>query len=81
MVGESLMVGTPVISTECAGITEWLQANRYGIMVENSTDGITSGMRQVLHNPNLLHQFHSVIHEISQLRDFDRLLSSFEKIL
>jgi len=47
-VGESLVLNTPVMGTECSGVSAWLEDNKYGIVVENSTDGITEGMRRVI---------------------------------
>lgn len=48
-VGEALILGRPVLGTDCAGIREWLEDSRYGIVMENSTDGIYEGMKQALH--------------------------------
>ncbi len=54
-VTESLIVGTPVVSTDCSGAKELLgEQNEYGIVVENSEDGLYQGMKQLLGNPQLL---------------------------
>lgn len=46
---ESLIVGTPVVSTNCSGAYELLgKNNEYGIVVENSTAGIYSGLKEML---------------------------------
>lgn len=48
-VTESLIVGTPVVSTCCSGAYELLgKNNEYGIVTENSEEGIYQGMRQML---------------------------------
>lgn len=47
-VGESLILGTPVMGTRCSGIMEWLGKNEHGIVMENSTDGICCGMKSAL---------------------------------
>ena len=52
---EALIVGTPVVSTNCSGAKELLgDNNEYGIVVENSEDGIYEGMKQMLSDPELL---------------------------
>lgn len=54
-VTESLVVGTPVVSTNCSGAYELLgDNNEYGIVVENSEEGIYKGMKQMLSDPTLL---------------------------
>ena len=54
-VTEALIVGTPVVSTDCSGARELLgDNNEYGLVVENSTDGIYEGMKKLLCDPALL---------------------------
>lgn len=54
-VTEALVVGTPVVSTECSGARELLgESNEYGLVVENSEDGIYQGIRQMLTDPAVL---------------------------
>ena len=54
-VTEALVVGTPVVSTNCSGAKELLgEHNEYGLVVENSEDGIYSGMKRMLSEPALL---------------------------
>ena len=55
---ESLIVGTPVVSTDCSGARELLgEKNDYGIVVENSAEGIYHGMRKMLLDDGLRHQY------------------------
>ncbi len=54
-VTESLIVGTPVVSTDCSGARELLgEHDEYGIVVENSEEGIYQGMKRMLSDPELL---------------------------
>ena len=54
-VTEALVVGTPVVSTDCSGARELLgEHNEYGIVTENSEEGIAEGIRQLLNNRELL---------------------------
>ena len=54
-VTESLVVGTPVVSTNCSGAKELLgENNEYGIVVENSEEGIYEGMKKILSDKELL---------------------------
>lgn len=54
-VTEALVVGTPVVSTNCSGAKELLgENNEYGIVVENSEEGVYQGMKKMLSDPALL---------------------------
>lgn len=57
-VTEALIVGTPVVSTDCSGAKELLgENNEYGIVVENSIKGIYQGMKKMLSNNELLSHY------------------------
>lgn len=48
-VAEALILGLPVVSTDCSGTDELLGENsEYGVVVENSVDGIYSGLKLLL---------------------------------
>ena len=54
-VTESLVVGTPVVSTLCSGAQELLgYNNEYGLVVENSEEGIYEGINKLLEDRELL---------------------------
>ena len=50
---EALYCGTPIITTLVAGAKELLGESEYGIIVENSKEGIYKGMKSVLDDPKL----------------------------
>ena len=57
-VTEALILGTPVVSTDCSGARELLGENdEYGLVVGNDTDGIYEGMKKMLENPALLRHY------------------------
>ena len=47
-VGEAVILGRPVMGTDCAGVREWLGDDEYGMVLENSTAGICRGMEAAL---------------------------------
>lgn len=82
VVGESLIIGTPVIATDCCGIEEWLGRNeQYGFIMENSTEGIYAGMKKVLDDPSALAIFRKNIPQKQCEIDFHTAMQDFEKIL
>lgn len=57
-VTESLIVGTPVVSTLCSGAEELLgYNNEYGLVVENSEEGIYEGLKAFIENKNMLLEY------------------------
>lgn len=42
---ESVIIGTPVLTTDCAGMSEILDNGRYGMIVDNSAEGLKSGIK------------------------------------
>ena len=81
VVGESLIVGTPVIATDCSGVREWLKNDYYGKVLSNSSKGILSGMEQVLIDPEILIKYRCNASEALQEISFENGLLEFEAIL
>lgn len=51
---EALIVGTPVVVTNCSGMREMLGDNEYGLIVDNSEDGIYQGLKKLMDDKELL---------------------------
>lgn len=63
-VTEALIVGTPVVSTDCSGARELLgEHDEYGLVVENSEEGIYQGMKRMLSEPGTLAHYRSMAAE------------------
>lgn len=57
-VTEALVVGTPVVSTNCSGAYELLgNNNEYGIVTENSEEGLYNGIMQLLSDKSLMQHY------------------------
>lgn len=50
---ESMSLGTPVITTECGGPEDVIGHGQFGILVENSSEGVYLGMKKVLDDSSL----------------------------
>lgn len=53
-VTEALILELPVITTACSGMNELLINGKCGLITENSENGLYSGIKHILDNPNLL---------------------------
>lgn len=57
-VTEALILGIPVVSTDCSGAKELLgEHDEYGIVTENSEEGVYQGMKRMLSDPELLSHY------------------------
>ena len=54
---ESLIVGTPVCTVEVSGMREMLGDNVYGVITENSEEGLYHGIKNLLDEPELLEYY------------------------
>lgn len=54
---ESLIVGTPVITTMCSGMKELLGENEYGIITENDEIALYRGVKKLLEDRKLLEYY------------------------
>ena len=53
---EALILGKPVVSTECSGVKEQLgNNNEWGICCKNSEEGLYEGIKKMLTNNNIIH--------------------------
>lgn len=50
-VAEAIVLGVPVLSTDCAGPNEILDYGKYGMIVENSEPGLYHGIKELYQNP------------------------------
>lgn len=57
VVTESLILGKTVVTTPCSGMREQLGDSEYGLITEDSAEGIWSGIRKMLDTPQLLEYY------------------------
>lgn len=50
---ESMALKTPVITTDCGGPRDIVDGGKYGLLVDNSAEGVYKGMKMVLDDPSL----------------------------
>lgn len=60
---ESIIVGCPVLTTDCSGMKEILDNGKYGIIVENSEDSLYCGIKDIIDNPQKLNYYKALIPE------------------
>ena len=81
-VTEALIVGTPVVSTDCSGARELLgDHDEYGLVVENSEEGIYQGMKKMLSDPALLAHYREKAKERGKSFSREQTVKAVEDML
>lgn len=57
IVYESLIVKSPILTAEVAGVKEQLNNGEYGMICENSVDGLYNALKDILDNPSILNKY------------------------
>lgn len=79
---EALTVGLPVVSTDVSGAKEVLgEHNEYGLVVENSEEGIYEGLKQMLLNCELRDRYAANAVKRSQSFDTDHTVKEVDTML
>lgn len=77
---EALLLGLPVITTNVAN-TEKMISNGHGIIVENTTNGIYNGLKQVIQNKELVEKLKENVKDYSYEEQNKRILNQLELLL
>ena len=56
-VTEGMVLGKPVVTTDCTGMKELLGDSEYGLITENSEEALLEGMRTMLRDAGLLERY------------------------
>ena len=81
-VTESLIVGTPVVTTLCSGMQEMLgENNEYGIVTENNEDALYEGIKKMLTTPGMLEDYATKALERGKVFSTDKTTKAVEEML
>lgn len=79
---EALIVGLPVVSTDCSGTRELLgDNNEYGIVTDNTEDGLYKGMKKILTDNDLLIDYKAKAIERGKTFSTEKTVASVDNAL
>lgn len=79
-VAEALILGVPVLSTNCTGPNEILDNGKYGIIVENSENGLYVGIKEILDNKDKLLYYKKKAYERLDFFNEEKIVSQIEEL-
>ena len=78
---ESLSLGLPMISTDISGAREMLGDSEYGLIVENSENGIYTGMKKILSDVSLYNHYKQKAKERMDYFSEEKIMDKLETLL
>lgn len=78
---ESMVLKTPVITTDCGGPRDIVNGGKYGLLVENSGEGVYAGMKAVLDDPSLSVKYSANLDKAVTRFDYQGWLNNVDKLL
>jgi glycosyltransferase involved in cell wall biosynthesis len=76
-----MILGLPVVSTDCAGPNELLNYGEFGLLVENNTDKLYEGLKKILSDEQLLEHYKNKAIERSRSFILKERMKEIEKVL
>jgi glycosyltransferase involved in cell wall biosynthesis len=81
VVAEALILGKPVLCTRCSGPVELLDDGKYGMIVENSEDGIYEGLKQLLTSGDEREKYANLSLQRKSFFDINKIMSQIEDLI
>lgn len=78
---ETIILATPMLTTNVSGASEMLDSGKYGLIVENSEEGLYQGMKHILDDPELYHHYQKMAQERKDYLSEDRIMDQVEAII
>jgi len=80
-VTESIIVGTPVLTTDCSGMREIIGNTNSGLIVENNEDALTAGLIHIFTDNQVLNNMKISAEERSSFYSKESCIKQFEKFI
>lgn len=80
-VSEAVLLEMPILSTDCSGSNEILAGGEYGMLVDNSTEGLYNGINDLLKNKGVLDTYKSKAILRKPFFDKEKILGKIENLL
>ena len=81
VIAEAMVLGIPVVSTNCSGPKELLQGGNYGMLVENSKEGIYKGIKAFLDDHRKQNDFRNLSLTRGNMFGVDNAMRRIEQLL
>ncbi len=81
VVTESIILGIPVVTTDCSGMKEMLgENNEYGIVTENDEESLYEGIKKLLSNKELFEYYKKQVKKRANFFDLKNSVKEVERL-
>lgn len=80
VLGESFILGTPVLGTRCSGVCEWMEKDQSGLIVENTEEALYAGIKQMMASKTVWEDFKNRAEKKSLSLNFKEAMDTWEKV-
>ena len=80
VIAEAMILGLPVISTNCSGPNELLNFGEYGYMVENNEEALYKGLKEIISNDEKLKYYKKKSSERVDFFNYKNRISDIERL-
>lgn len=80
VIAEAMILGLPIISTNCSGPNELLNFGKYGFMLENNEDALYEGLKEILNNKEKLKYYIEKSKERVNFFNYKDRISDIERL-
>ncbi|MPQ42303.1 glycosyltransferase [Clostridium tarantellae] len=81
VVAESIILEVPIISTKCSGINELLNNGEFGMLVDNDTESLYSGLKEILTKREKYNYYKEKVKERSNYFNLNNVIKDIELLL
>ena len=81
VIAEAMVLGLAIITTNCSGPYELIDGGKYGILTDNSTEGIYKALEHVLKNKKMLERYKALALERSKMFNVQHNIQAIEQII
>lgn len=78
---EAIILGLPCVATNCSGPDEILNNGQYGCLVDNNEEALYLCLKELIYNPNKLHQLKLLSNQRKTFFDLNKNISQIESVL
>lgn len=81
VVTEAIILGKAILTTDCTGMREILGDNKFGVIVENTEEGLYCGLKELLSSPDYLNYYSDKAKLRANDFSMKKRISEYEQII